>query len=192
MKFIVGTTNPAKLSCVMAVVNQVFPVAGSPGPVNHESWTLNEVRGVNVESGVSYQPFSVEETRAGAANRAKAAMAIEPDCDYAVGLEGGVEVIGDQYFECGWICVIHRESGRVGWGSSARFELSKKIVSQLRAGKELAEVMSALSGVENVGRREGAMGILTDGNLTRTAAYAHGVIFAFAPFLSDVNKYWDQ
>jgi inosine/xanthosine triphosphatase len=179
MKVVVGTTNPAKLSCVRQVVAQVFPA------------TEHEIVGVQVPSGVSDQPFSVDETRAGSYGRAKAALAEVPDADYAVGLEGGVEVIGEQFFECGWMCVIRGDTGRVGWGSSARFELSRKIVDQLRQGKELAEVMTALSGVEEVGKKQGAMGILTNDNLDRKSAYSHGLIFAFAPFLSDPQRYWD-
>lgn len=33
------------------------------------------------------------------------------------------------------------------------------------------------------------MGILTNGALGRAEAYSHGVLFAFAPFVSDA-KYW--
>jgi inosine/xanthosine triphosphatase len=194
MRFAVGTTNAAKLACVTSVVNQVFPVS--------EGGTAHEVVGIAVPSGVSAQPFSLEETRAGALHRAKAALnasvekaasddAAVPPADFGIGLEGGVEICGDQYFECGWMAVVDRRSSRVGWGSSARFELSRKIVDQLRTGKELAEVMTALSGIENVGQKGGAMGVLTNGNLDRANAYAHGLIFAFAPFLSDPERYWD-
>uniref|UniRef100_A0A7S1Q811 inosine/xanthosine triphosphatase n=1 Tax=Neobodo designis TaxID=312471 RepID=A0A7S1Q811_NEODS len=189
MRFAVGTTNAAKLACVRSVVERVFPVPEGQPP--------HEVVGIAVPSGVNAQPFSLEETRTGALHRAKAALEATQnaetteEADFGIGLEGGVETCGEQYFECGWMAVVQRGSGRVGWGSSARFELSRKIVDQLRAGKELAEVMTALSGIENVGQKGGAMGVLTNGNLNRADAYAHGLIFAFAPFLSDPERYWD-
>ena len=179
MKFAIGTTNAAKLACVNAVVRKLFPDA-----------TI-EVEGVAVASAVSAQPFSLDETRAGALHRAKVAAAASSDCDYGIGLEGGVEVIGAEYYECGWMCVVHRQSSVVGWGSSARFQMSNKIVDQLKQGKELAEVMEALSGIEKVGTKGGAMAVLTNDHLSRAEAYSHGLIFAFAPFLSDRAKYWD-
>lgn len=63
------------------------------------------------------------------------------------------------------VCVVDRQ-GRVGWGSSARFELSPKLVGMLKEGKELAEVIDAISGKADVRSREGAMGVLTNGHLT--------------------------
>jgi non-canonical (house-cleaning) NTP pyrophosphatase len=63
------------------------------------------------------------------------------------------------------ICVVDRE-GRLGWGSSARFELSAKLVAMLKEGKELADVIDEVSGQSDVRSNEGAMGVVTNGNLT--------------------------
>lgn len=179
MKWAVGTTNAAKCACVEQVAKKVYP------DVEHI------IVPVPVVSAVSAQPFSVTETRAGALHRAQAAAAAVPDCDFGVGLEGGVEIVDDLWFECGWMAVVDPKTRRVGWGSSARFQMSEKIMAELRAGKELAEVMEALSGIEKIGTKGGAMGVLTNNNLSRAEAYGHGLIFALAPFLSDPVKYWD-
>ena len=79
----------------------------------------------------------------------------------------------------------------MGWGSSARFEMSEKLMTPLRQGEELAQVMDRLSGEQDVRSRQGAMGVLTAGHLGRAEAYEQGMIFALAPFLSDPKKYWD-
>jgi hypothetical protein len=61
--------------------------------------------------------------------------------------------------------VADRE-GRLGWGSSARFELSAKLVAMLKEGKELADVIDEVSGKSDVRSNEGAMGIVTNGYLS--------------------------
>jgi len=100
-----------------------------------------------------------------------------------------IQKIGEQYFESGWI-VVRDRTGKEGIGSSAKFELSMKIMNPiLHQNKELADVMDELSGLKNVRENQGAMGILTNSILPRDICYAHGIIFAFAPWLSDA-KYW--
>ncbi|KAL7701351.1 Protein of unknown function DUF84 [Lotmaria passim] len=174
----VGTTNRAKVECVVTVVNRCFPN------------DVHEVRAVSVNSGVTDQPMSPEETQAGAINRARAALDAVPEADYGIGLEGGLELIGKRWFECGWMSVVERKTGKCGIGSSARFEMSETLMRPiLSEGKELAEVMDALTGEKDVRSGLGAMGILTAGFLGRAAAYEHGLIFALAPFLSE-SKYW--
>ncbi|CAJ1031521.1 Protein of unknown function DUF84, putative [Leishmania lindenbergi] len=174
----VGTTNRAKAESVMTVVNKCFP------------GEAHEVCLCNVSSGVRDQPMSAEETQRGALNRAKAALEIIPGADYGVGLEGGIEDIAGRWFECGWMAIVERKTGKCGIGSSARFEMSETIMRPiLNEGKELAEVMDNLTGEQDVRSGLGAMGVLTAGHLGRAAAYEHGLVFALAPFLSD-SKYW--
>lgn len=174
----VGTTNRAKVECVTTIVNKCFPN------------DVHEVRAVSVVSGVADQPMSADETQRGSVNRAKAALSAVPEADFGIGLEGGLEHIAERWFECGWMAVIERKTGKCGIGSSARFEMSETLMRPiLSEGKELAEVMDALTGETDVRSGLGAMGVLTAGHLGRAAAYEHGLIFALGPFLSD-NKYW--
>jgi inosine/xanthosine triphosphatase len=176
----IGTKNPAKLKCVELSAKQCFP------NVDHVFTPFP------VPSNISDQPLSDDECIQGAENRAKGALAAVPEATHGVGLEGGVSKIGDKWFECGWICVVERSTGRVGLGSSARFLMSRKLMTPiLEEKKELAEVMDALSGQTDVRSGLGAMGVLTDGHLDRVEAYSHGMTFALAPFLSDPSVYWD-
>jgi inosine/xanthosine triphosphatase len=197
MKWAVGTANRAKVECVRSVVDRAFPAGGDAGDDDGGGDASGADRhtfiAMAVESGISAQPMTGDETMRGAFNRATNALAAEPTADFGVGLEGGLEQVGGRNFECGWICVIEAGAGgRVGWGSSARFEMSDKILGKMAAeGKELGEVMDELSGGSDVRQGLGAMGVLTGGHLGRAEAYAHGLLFALAPFLSSRELYWD-
>ena len=57
-------------------------------------------------------------------------------------------------------------------------------------GEELSHVLDKLSGKQDVGRKEGYFGIVTNNTLTRAEAYSHGVLMAFAKFVSH-QRYWD-
>ncbi len=76
---IVGSKNPTKIQAV----RNVFPEL--------------ELSSREVPSKVSAQPFSDEETRIGAVNRAKACAAGSADA-IGIGLEGGVMYVAIHYF----------------------------------------------------------------------------------------------
>lgn len=92
----------------------------------------------------------------GASNRAKAALERNPDAAFGVGMEGGLHKILGKWYECGWIAVVDR-AGKIGIGSSARFECSEKIMSEILKGKELAIVMDEITGLTDVRSNQGAM-----------------------------------
>ena len=176
MKIAVGSKNPAKLKAAKTVVVKIFPKQKI------------KIVGVEVDSGVSKQPKSDDEAIKGAINRAKKALKIS-GADYAIGMEGGMHKIGNGWYESGWIAVVDKH-GNIGLGSSARWQVSKKISSELLKGKELMEVVKALTNRSDVHTKEGIMGLITNGHLPRHVAYSHGILFAFAPFISH-PKFWD-
>ncbi|CAD2213823.1 hypothetical protein AGDE_03664 [Angomonas deanei] len=178
MKWAVGTTNKAKVASVTATVDKCFPTS------------THTVTPVDVDSGVSAQPMSAEETIRGSRRRAEEALRLVPEADFGVGIEGGLECIADKWFECGWMTIVERNTGVVGIGSSARFEMSPVLMKPiLEDGEELATVIDNITGDSDVRSSLGAMGVLTAGHLGRAAAYEHGLMFALAPFLSDA-KFW--
>ena len=79
----------------------------------------------------------------------------------------------------------------LGVGTSARFEVRGQMLRRLLAGEEMGPVVDALSGQRDVKKSGGMMGEITNGNLKRNDCYAHGVLFAFAPFVSP-RAYWDE
>lgn len=173
----VGSTNPAKISAAKIGFKKVFPEERI------------RVLGANVKSKVSHQPMSDSESIKGAISRAKSALKSVPGADYGVGMEGGVHKIGKHWFESGWIAIINKE-GRVGLGTSARWQMSQKVMNSLNGKNELAHVFEELARVEDAKDVAGVMGLVTKNNLPRDIAYSHGVIFALAPFYSD-PIYWD-
>jgi len=121
MKIVLGSGNPAKLESAQFVVDRLF--AGV------------KVEAIIVPTGVSAQPTSDAETIDGAIFRARHARE-QTGADYGIGMQGGMNQVGERWFECGWIAVVDRE-GNVGLGSSGRFEIPLSFVEQIRSGKEL-------------------------------------------------------
>ncbi|OAJ35905.1 hypothetical protein BDV3_000286 [Batrachochytrium dendrobatidis] len=176
LHIVVGSTNAAKLRAARTACSQIF------------STHSVIVEGLSVPSGVAAQPLSDNETIRGAENRAKASLCARPQSDY--GIEGGIHQIGDRWFESGWIAVLSNK-GEMGLASSGRFELSKKIMSKILTGQELAEVIDELSGLKDVRSNSGAMGLISNGLIQRDDMYVSGVIFAFGPFVSEPYL-WDK
>ena len=163
----VGSTNPAKLEAVHRALARLAPGCS--------------VEGVEVPSGVRAQPFGDEETRRGAKARALAALA-KSGAEIAVGLEGGVTFEGDAAWLVSWVAVVDR-SGRVGEASGLRMPLPLSATARLRAGDELGDVIDALFDTKLSKQHTGAVGLLTEGSVSRTDAFADLVAMACAPFL---------
>jgi inosine/xanthosine triphosphatase len=164
----VGSGNPAKVQPVRDVASALL------GAV--------DVIGVEIPSGVSAQPKSDEETLRGALERAQGALISGPG-DYGVGIEGGIANLGGMWFGFTWVVVVDRR-GRAGIACSARFALPQAVADGIRAGGEMSAVVDGLVGTTSIGRKEGLMGLLTDGHVTRSAGIEQALHFAFGRFLA--------
>lgn len=98
------------------------------------------------------QPFGSEETRAGARNRVANARLAQPNADFWVAIEAGID--DDSTFS--WV-VIESASQR-GEARSATLPLPDVILEQVRAGEALGPVMSQYTGIDQIGRKEGRLG----------------------------------
>jgi inosine/xanthosine triphosphatase len=200
----VGSQNATKVDAVRSVVDQIFASVhdasylSRSGRERSPEPRRNEVVGVNVPSGVSAQPLSASETRQGAIARAKAALASTPSAEYGVGVEGGLECVeardgrdGMAWYESAWVAVVDRR-GKLGTGTSARFEISEFIAHELLSGRtELAEIADRLSGQTDVRSTNGWLGVITNDLIKRKECQMQGIVFAFAPFISP-NHYWEN
>ena len=183
LSFGVGTKNRAKLATVRAVLMDVY---------GEGTFTIYPH---NVSSGVSDQPMTAAECVTGARNRAEAAR-LAGDYDLGIGMEGGLEdhsfdsKQGRQtvWLESGWMAVVDRR-GKVGLGTSARFEVKGEVLKRLQEGEEMCVVMNELANDTDIGQKGGMMGAITNGLLPRSTCYEHGLLFALAPFISP-RKYW--
>ncbi len=140
------------------------------------------VRGVAVASAVRAQPWGQEETRAGALERARAALKAVLEAQLGVGLEGGVVNVDGALFTLAW-CVIADREGRLGWGGGAMMPVPPSVAAAVRSGAELGPAMDQLSGLRESKRQMGAIGLLTNGLSSREEAYRQLVAMAFAPWL---------
>lgn len=163
----VGSANPAKLEAVHRAMARL-----APGCV---------VEGVSVPSGVGAQPFGDEQTRRGALQRARTAIAVS-GADVGFGLEGGVILERGRPWLVSWVAAIDR-AGVLGEASGLRMPLPRSATERLRRGDELGDVIDALFDRHLSKQQAGAIGLLTEGFVSRADAFADLVAMACAPLL---------
>lgn len=173
MKVVVASRNPAKLRAVRDAFASYFPAD-----------ELDYVA-VAVESGVADQPFSDDETRTGARNRAVGAQALEPYADYWVGLEGGIEKRGGQLNAFAWM-VISAASGSSSEARTVTLPLPPAVQELVAEGLELGEANDRVFSTVNSKHKGGAFGLLTEGRYTREGVYSQALVLALMPFMNEL------
>lgn len=168
MIFCVGSTNKVKVHAVRLATQSRWPDA--------------EVQGFKVASDVSEQPFSDDETRTGAENRARAALAAgikaqapagsELTDMLGIGLEGGVfEHANGELWSTVWVVVVDSQ-GRVYEANGGRIKVHPLITARLRQGQELGPLMEQLTGTSDVRSNQGMFGVVTNNFVDRTQEYS--------------------
>jgi inosine/xanthosine triphosphatase len=165
----VASRNPVKLSATRMAFMKAFPGSDI------------QVEGVSVPSGVADQPTTDYETLTGAENRARA-LSNGRAADFCVGIEGGIARTEHGVEAFAWVVV--QRNGVTGRSRSCSFELPPAVVELLDAGFELGDANDRVFGTENSKHDQGAVGLLTNGVIDRTALYEPAVILALVPFLS--------
>jgi inosine/xanthosine triphosphatase len=163
----VGSTNPAKVEAVRLALARLAPGCA--------------LLPVAAPSGVGDQPFGDDATREGARARARAALAAT-SADIAFGLEGGVVLAADGVWLLSWVAAVTRD-GAIGEASGLRMRLPDVAGPRLSAGEELGVVIDELFATRSSKQHAGAVGLLTEGFVSRTDAFADLVAMASAPFL---------
>jgi len=167
-KVIVASKNPVKIQAVKNGFEKMFP--------NKEF----EFIGVSVPSNVSDQPFSNNETFAGAKNRADNASNEVKDADFYIGMEGGTENVEEEMETFAWVVV--KSAGKYGKSRTGTFFLPKEVVRLIKEGKELGEADDIVFKLNNSKQKNGAVGILTGDVIVRTKYYTEAVILSLIPF----------
>ncbi|MFD2705338.1 DUF84 family protein [Salibacterium lacus] len=162
----VGSTNKAKIKAVSAVF-------GNEGC---------EIQGFEVETGVSVQPFSDEETKEGAQYRAAAVL--NERADAGIGLEGGVMEMQDGLYLCNWGALID-SSRHMVTAAGAKLKLPAEIAEKLWTGGELKTIMNDYTNRHNINHHEGAVGIFTDGMISRAEMFEHTVRLLYGQWCFD-------
>ncbi|RLL48514.1 DUF84 family protein [Oceanobacillus piezotolerans] len=155
MNICIGSKNPTKVDAV----KDIFPEAN--------------LIALEVPSNVPNQPFSDEETRRGAINRALHSRESHSDA-IGIGLEGGVMYVGKQLYLCNWGALVD-VSGHIYTASGARVVLPIEIDNELKTGKELGDIMDEYARRQDVRKNEGAIGIFTNDLISRKEMFTHVV-----------------
>jgi inosine/xanthosine triphosphatase len=141
------------------------------------SFTLKSQK---VESGVGEQPWG-KETVKGAMERAKAAIEYG---DLGVGVEAGLfHTDAGRIFDIQYCAIIDR-NGRTTFGHGIGFEYPPLVLKEVQKGKTIGEIMSSISGIKDIGSREGAVGYLSHRSLTRASITRDAVLSALIPRLN--------
>ena len=181
MIIVVGSTRGPKVEAVRRVLGVLAKVA--PG------FDRAEVVPFDASFGAPPMPLSLDEMLEGARSRAQLALeslaASGRRADFAVGLEGGIDLRrtapSNRGFLMSWAYVTDGRRGAHGCGGAVEVP-SGLLESVVERGIELSEAMDALSGERGVRDRQGAWGILTRGLVDRTASVEAALLNAFAPF----------
>lgn len=168
IKIAVGSTNPVKINSVKnAVEGKLSGVV---------------IKGVEVNSGVSDQPMSDKETKNGAEERAVKALRLSK-ADIGVGLEGGVYVEDGRAWNTVWCCVVDKKDKKE-CVNGLRFVLPIKIEKEILKGEEMGPAMDSLIGSKDIKKKQGAIGVMTDGWISREEGYRNLVKIALGRLLS--------
>jgi len=162
--FNVGTKNESKLSAVRELLEEYKDTFG----------TIS-ISGLNVESGTSEQPQGWKELVSGATNRAvRAYQGGDWPVDYGIGIESGSVPLWTPQGEILMnTCVVaiteKNNTGKIHYGFSSGFKYSEEITELLKQGHNLndATKLAGLTEKQDIGRKEGIVGILTGGRTPR-------------------------
>ncbi len=166
---VISSHNPVKLQAVKLAFERMFPAQRFN--IESLSMTLTDVPA---------QPLSDTETRRGACLRAEAARRSQPEADYWVGIEGGVQEMENDLAVFAWVEVL--SDTRRGSARSGTFFVPPGVVTLVRQGRELGDADDIFFGQRNSKQNNGAIGLLTDNIMDRTQLYTHAVLLALAPF----------
>lgn len=170
-KVYIGSKNPVKIECTRKGFQEVF------GNIDDFEFV-----GQSVDSGVSDQPMTSEETLLGAENRAKNLKTSYPDGEFYIGIEGGIQERGEEMEAFAWILISG--NGLSGKAQTSTFQLPPKIVELIKQGVELGHADDMVFRRNNSKQGNGAVGILTGDVIDRVEYYRHAVILALIPFIN--------
>ncbi len=138
--------------------------------------------GIKLNHDISPQPMTDAETLRGAEERSRMCQDLVEDGDYWVGIEGGVDQVGDDLIVFAWIVIRSRE--QVGKARTGTFFLPQSVSKLVLEGIELGEADDIVFKRENSKQVNGAVGLLTGDVIDRKKYYEHAVILALIPFVN--------
>lgn len=177
IKIVVGSANPVKIDSVQAAFQRLFGV-----------FFELQVLGFPCDSGIARQPMSDNECIEGAVNRAATALRLVPDADYSVGVEAGlcrVSYGGGRSFDRTWVVILNKGGQEEGLGSSAGCLVPQHIVEQItKETSGLGRIMNKRLQRNDIAQKEGYVGVVTNGAVTREDVTQQAIMVASAIFIN--------
>jgi len=164
----VGSANRVKVEAVRAVLERIY------GDVR--------ITAVDVDSGVPPQP-SEGDTRKGAVNRAKGALGSH---DMSFGIEAGVFETEDGLYDIQY-CAVLDDKGVLSVGMGSGFRYPDDISELVRKGYTVGDAVKKARGDSDIGKKQGAIGILSDGLMDRKSLTEQSVLAAMIPRMKNYN-----
>lgn len=170
----VGTGNDVKCRAVKNIFKKIY--------------NNLEVLKYPVSSSVPAQPWGID-TILGAKNRAAAALEAHTTAHFGVGIEAGLfpDERTQKHFDVQY-CAIQDRGGRITIGHGPGFYYPPEVVERLKMGESVGEAMAGITGVQNIGHKQGAIGYLTREILTREALTEQAVLMAMVPRLTGMYE----
>ena len=179
-KVIIASTNPVKTKAVKQAFSKVF---------KNKQFIFQSIA---VNSGVPDQPIGNKETLQGAKNRVQESILKIPQADFYVGIEGGIIPFIknqeqtklssqiDNMETMAWVFISSQNLESKA--KTASFFLPPRLIELVKQGKELGEASNIVFKGEDIKRKNGTVGILTNDLIDRTSYYISAVILALIPF----------
>ena len=101
---------------------------------------------------------------------------------FYVSIEGGVDYDDGDMVAFAWVYVFSKN--KLGKGKTSLFQIPKEIQALIENGVELGEADDLIFNRKNSKKKDGAVGILTKGNINRTNYYKDAIIMSLVPFVN--------
>lgn len=161
----------------------------NPVKINSVKWGFDKMLSweflftwISVESWVTDQPMTNEDTLLWAKNRAENAKSITPEADFRVWIEWWSEIIWNDMQAFAWIVILSKHCDIIWKSRTSTFFLPKQIADLIKEWKELWEADDIVFGQVNSKQNSWAVGILTWDCIDRTKYYQEAVILWLIPF----------
>lgn len=99
-----------------------------------------DIVGVEIDPMITAQPLDERTTIKGASNRAKGALSKIQDCDFSIGLEGGLSLVENNYFLVCAAVIIDKDGGKYV-GVSSKLSLPKKVSEEIKQGEQFGQII---------------------------------------------------
>lgn len=168
IKILVASKNPAKLNSAEVSFKKYFKNV--------------EVTGKEVQSGVSDTPITEKETLRGVKNRMKV-LEKERNFDFKISVEAGTQKIAGTRYLFTWVMI--KKGEKESFGRSISYPLPSSVNDELEKTGHLSEIAEKISGVRDERSKDGLIGFLSKGKITRSMLTEGAVMCALLTFLNE-------